>query len=375
MEMGSVFISRNLYMVKQWQKEMGRKPDEVFIIAEIGKNFIQTQEERPVSEYLENAKELIRAAHTAGADAVKFQTHEVEDEQLPLDVTSPHFTGSDRYSWVTRNTHATPLHEFWEPLKAYCDEIGIIFFSTPMSRKAANKLAQLDVPLWKVGSGDVQDYALLDKIAETPKPVIISSGMVSLAELDRVVAHIETCALPLAVLYCISHYPAPKEYFNLATITNLTERYPAATIGFSDHSLGDEISRAAIVCGARILEKHFSFSRDHWGADHKVSMTPDEFGNMVARIRSGDLIDPAPYLGDIHKELEGAHNTFRPYFNKTLVAGQDIAEGDLLTRENVYAMRPAIAGELPAAQYLDVLGKKTSRSLKKYEPIVQGDIV
>src|SRR3989338_5902082 len=100
----------------------------VFIAADIGKNFIQTEAERPVSEYLENAKALVRAAKEAGADAVKFQTHNVTDEQLAVEVISPHFKGSDRLSWVTRNTKATPLEEFWNPLKAYCDEIGIVFF-------------------------------------------------------------------------------------------------------------------------------------------------------------------------------------------------------------------------------------------------------
>ncbi|MEK7074704.1 MAG: N-acetylneuraminate synthase family protein, partial [Patescibacteria group bacterium] len=145
----------------------------IFIIAEIGKNFIQTQEERPVAEYLENAKVLVRAAKESGADAVKFQTHNVEDEQLNINVVSPHFKGADRYSWVTRNMNATPLDEFWRPLKAYCDEIGIIFHSTPMSRGAAHMLQQLDVPFWKVGSGDILDFVMLDYLASTKKPIII----------------------------------------------------------------------------------------------------------------------------------------------------------------------------------------------------------
>ena len=144
---------------------------ETFIIAEIGKNFIQTESERPVGEYLENAKVLVKAAKDAGAHAVKFQTHNVEDEQLNITVVSPHFKGADRYSWVTRNTNATPLETFWRPLKAYCDEIGIIFHSTPMSRGAAQILQQLDVLFWKVGSGDILDFVLLDYIAKTGKPI------------------------------------------------------------------------------------------------------------------------------------------------------------------------------------------------------------
>ena len=149
----------------------------VFFIAEIGKNFIQTEEERPVAEYLLNAKKLVKAAKEAGADAVKFQTHEVEDEQLNIDITSPHFKGADRYSWITRNMEATPIDTFWKPLKKYCDETGILFFSTPMSRKAAMKLQEVGVPFWKVGSGDAQDYVTLDFMFSTKKPIIISTGM------------------------------------------------------------------------------------------------------------------------------------------------------------------------------------------------------
>lgn len=344
----------------------------VFVIAEIGKNFIQTEDDRSVIEYLENAKALVKAAKEAGADAVKFQTHEVEDEVLDIDFTSPHFKAKDRYSWVTRNTEATPLDEFWKPLKAYCDEIGITFFSTPMSRKAAMKLERVGVPLWKVGSGDVQDYVLLDYLIATHKPIIISSGMVSLAELDAVIAYATGKGASLAVLYCISQYPAPADYFNLATICFLKEKYPGLSIGFSDHSLGDEVARAAVAAGAVIIEKHFSFARDLWGADHKVSMTPDEFAAMVRRIRANDLVDPTPYWGEPTKELEGAQNRFRPYFNKALMAGEDIPAGSTLTPDMVFAMRPiSLAGGLPSERYPEVLGRITSRALKKFDPITR----
>ena len=158
---------------------------ETFVIAEIGKNFIQTESERPVAEYLENAKVLVRAAKNAGADAVKFQTHNVEDEQLEISVVSPHFKGADRYSWVTRNTNATPLKTFWRPLKAYCDQIGIIFHSTPMSRGAAQILQQLDVPFWKVASSDILDFPMLDFMVHTGKTIIIPTGMSTLEDVDR----------------------------------------------------------------------------------------------------------------------------------------------------------------------------------------------
>lgn len=291
-----------------------------------------------------------------------------------MNIVSPHFKGSDRVSWITRNMNATPLEMFWKPLKRYCDEKEIIFFSTPMSRKAAYKLEEVGVPFWKVGSGDVQDYATLDFMIETGKPIVISSGMVSLRELDEVVKHISGRGSPLVVLYCVSHYPCPPEFFNLATIEYLTEKYPGVVIGFSDHSLGHEVPLAAVKLGALVLEKHFSLSRDLWGADHKVSLTPSEMRDMVEAIRAGLYrgSDHTPYYGDREKELEGADNMFRPYFNKALMAGTDIPEGAVITKEMVFAMRPKMyAGGLPAERFYDVVGKRAARGLKKYEPLTE----
>lgn len=359
-----------------WQRiESGN----VFIIAEIGKNFIQTEDERSVEEYLENAKALVKAAKEAGADAVKFQTHNAEDEQLNINVVSPHFKGADRYSWVTRNDRVTPLETFWKPLKAYCDEVGIIFFSTPMSRGAAQKLTQLNVALWKIGSGDVQDFVCLDYVCAQGKPIIISNGMVSLKELEEVVDFIVNIKRnqQLVILYCISKYPCPPEEFNLATIDYLQEHYPQCIIGFSDHSIGYEVDLAAVKLGAKVIEKHFSFDRGLWGSDHKVSMTPEEMRKMVAAIRSGAWhdIDAAKFYGEKFRELEGAHNQFRPYFNKSLMAGQNLAAGTILTPDMIYAMRPQMyAGGLSAQEYETAVGKKVSKDMKKYEPITRDTI-
>ncbi len=348
--------------------------ERVFIIAEIGKNFIQTEEEKPVTEYLENAKKLVDAAKDAGCDAVKFQTHEVEDEVLDIAFTSPHFKGKDRYSWVTRNTNATPLKEFWKPLKVHCDMRGITFFSTPMSRKAAQKLEKVGVPFWKVGSGDIFDYVLLDYLTGTEKPIIFSTGMTSLKELGGVIGYLSKKKLPLVVLYCISKYPAPKKSFNLATIEYLKEKYPAVTIGFSDHSLGYDVSLAAVALGARIIEKHFSFSRDLWGADHKVSITPTEMKGFVRLVRSGAYkkASTRAYYGTKDKELEGAGNQFRSYFHKSLIAGEDLPKGSIITKAAVFAMRPQMhAGGLGSHRLGEVVGRKIKHALKKYEPITE----
>lgn len=348
------------------------KEDGVYFIAEIGKNYIDTEAQQPVATYLEKACALVDAAVESGADAVKFQTHVVEDEVLNIDFTSPHFTGSDRYSWVSRNESSTPLADFWLPLKQHCDAKDITFFSTPMSRLAAQKLEQLDVAMWKVGSGDVQDYVLLDYLIATKKPIIISTGMVSLTELEEVVNRIYQQKVPLAILYCVSQYPCPLELFNLGTVEYLQEKYPSVQIGFSDHSTTHDATLAAVQLGAKVVEKHFSFSRDLWGSDHKASLTPIEFKEMVRLVKEKAYldVDASEFYGSKDKELEGANNKFRPFFNKGLVAGRDLVAGETITAADVFAMRPIKHIDGFSANKIDgVVGKKVSVTVKKYQPI------
>jgi sialic acid synthase SpsE len=439
----------------------------VFVIAEIGKNFIQTKEEKSVEEYLENAKKLVDAAAASGADAVKFQTHNVEDEQLNIDITSPHFKGVDRYSWVKRNSEATPVDKFWKPLKKYCDERRIIFFSTPMSRGAAKILnEEVGMDLWKIGSGDILDFVMLDYLRQTGKPIIISSGMSTLEEVGKAISFLKrdsSVYLPQAapkatraalrmtekiprpsatpfrkggieiaasktprndgiiLLHCVSKYPCPVEDLRLGTMEILEKKF-GLPIGFSDHSIGIESSLVAVAMGAKVIEKHFSLSREFWGSDHKVSMTPAELKQMVEGIRkiendpaerervlgtefagraigkiprsdnyrttpfkkggieivpiSSRILDKVgtasktPRNDESVKVLQEGEAVFRPLFRKSLMAARDIKAGEVITAEMLYAMRPQqYANGLPSEQYEDVIGKKISRDLKKFEPI------
>jgi sialic acid synthase SpsE len=353
-----------------------------FIIAEIGKNFIQTEEDRSVEEYLDNAKELVLRAKEAGADAVKFQTHYVHDEILNIKFTSPHFTekGSDRYSWVSRNTHATPFLEFWKPLKKFCDEQNIMFMSTPMSLGAAKRLNELSPKLWKVGSGDMLDFVTLDYLTKTKKPIIFSSGMSTLEETEKTINFLKSKgALPI-LLHCVSKYPCPPEELNLNTIKFYNEKFNIP-IGFSDHSLENNAAVAAVALGAKVIEKHFTLSRNLYGADHKVSQTPTEFKQLVSRIReiesnskkqreilSSELTKKS--LGTTEKILNNDEAVFRPLFRKSLMAGQNITAGTILTKEMIYAMRPQQhAGGLPSEEFLNIIGKTTKVSLKRFDPI------
>ncbi|MDP3646177.1 MAG: N-acetylneuraminate synthase family protein [bacterium] len=352
----------------------------VFIIAEAGKNFIQTEEEKTVEQYLKNAMQLVDEASRAGADAIKFQTHNVEDEQLNVSVTSPHFKGGDRYKWVTRNTNATPKNEFWVPLKRYCEKKGIIFFSTAMSRGATRILQDVGVDIWKVGSGDILDFVMLDEMRMSGKPIILSSGMSTMEEVKKSIAFLREKNKRVALMHCVSKYPCPPEDLNLRTIEYFKEKFEMP-IGFSDHSLGIESALAAVALGAQIIEKHFSMSRTLYGADHKVSLTPKEFRALVKGIRgmeknatkrrdvlASDHVQKS--MGTKTKILQDGEAVFRPLFRKSLMAGRDIPAGVRITRDFIFAMRPQqYAYGLPSEHYEEVLGRKTKSALKKYDPI------
>jgi N,N'-diacetyllegionaminate synthase len=364
------------------QKVIEKAKKGILIIVDAGKNFIQTEEEKSVEEYLNNAKKLVDAAVESGADIIKWQTHNVEDEQLKIKVVSPHFKGGERYSWVSRNTKATPVNEFWKPLKAYCEEKNILFMSTPMSRGAAYILEDLDVDFWKIGSGDILDFVMLDFIRNTDKPIFISSGMSTMDELEKSINFLREKNDQIFLFHCVSQYPCPVEDLHLGTIQFFKEKFDIP-IGFSDHSVGGiEQDLLAVAAGATILEKHFSFSRDLWGADHKVSMTPDELKELV--LEAKDLINNTEkkermLLSDFgqralegkNKILQDGESVFRPLFRKSLMAAKDIKSGTKITADMLFGMRPQkYAGGLPTEEYCNVLGKTLSKDIKKFDPIV-----
>ncbi len=351
-----------------------------FVVAEVGKGFIQTEEDQAPEVYLENAKELALLAKEAGADAVKFQTHTVEDEQANISVVAPHFKGVDRYNWVKRNTLATPVW-FWRELKKYCNEIGIVFFSTPMSRGAARLLnEEIGVDLWKVGSGDLLDFVMLDYLVSTGKPIIISAGMSTLEEVDLAVDFLKRRNAEFILMHCVSKYPCPPEELQLQTIGFFKNRYNVP-VGFSDHSIGVDSALAATVLGAKIIEKHFSLSRDLWGSDHKVAMTPAELKDLVLGIRNleNNTSKKEEYLnrdavkagmGQPVKILQEDEAQFRPFFRKTLVALCDIPAGVKITADMVGAMRPQahLAG-LASEKFEGVVDRMAKTGITRYQPI------
>lgn len=251
--------------------------EKIFVIAEAGKNFIVT--EKPgVAQCLDEARTLARYAKECGADAVKFQTHVAEDE-------APRRAKS-RHEWIKLNEDVTPLEEFWIPLKKYCDEIGILFMTSPMSIKAAEKINDL-VTVWKVGSGDTDNGELLEYMISTKKPIILSTGMSSKEEVDRAYQQLADAGADFALLQCTSLYPCPVNRLNLSVIKSYCIWYDCP-IGFSDHSQSVTVPVLAVRAGARIIEKHLTIDKTSIGPDHRCSLDVKEFRTMVSNVRQAE---------------------------------------------------------------------------------------
>jgi sialic acid synthase SpsE len=268
----------------------------IFIIAEAGKNFIY-KDPITIREALERAKALALRAKECGASAVKYQTHVFLDEQNKR--------SSKRNAWIIKNETLTPLDLFWIPLKEYCDEIGIEFMTTPMSMMAAVKINSL-VKRWKIGSADITDFELLSYLVSTKKPIIMSTGMSTLDQIDEAVKYLQKNKADFSLLHCVSIYPCPPESVNLLTIPFLATRY-GVPVGFSDHSLSLSIPVQAVKLGARVIEKHFTLDRDcPVGPDHKASLEPSEFAPMVLAINNTDT----RIFGEVGKFLLPEEKTY-----------------------------------------------------------------
>jgi sialic acid synthase SpsE len=267
-----------------------KKMSKVFFVAEAGKNFIDVEWKgtaipHPVEYYLENAKKLALAAKEAGADAVKFQTHVFDDEQ--------HLRSEARYEWIQFNESITPYHEFWKPLRAYCDEIGIEFMTTPMSKLAAQKVEDL-VKRWKVGSGNVTDHGLLKYLVSTGKPIILSTGMSTQKQITDALEILFPAWDRLTLLYCKSIYPCPLERVDFSMVGKMKERFKLP-VGFSDHTVEVTTPAKALVAGATIVEKHFTLDKNAVGPDHNFALTSEELAFSIKLLREYEQV-PEPII-------------------------------------------------------------------------------
>jgi len=313
---------------------------------------------------LDHALALVRAAKAAGADAVKLQTY--TPDTMTIDSAADYFALPAENTWAGRRLYELYEEAYtpWEwhgELKRAANDLGLDLFSTPFDDSAVDFLESLDVPAYKVASFEVVDLPLLRRIARTGKPVIMSTGMATLAEIDEAVRTLRQAGTrDLALLKCTSAYPAPAEEMNLATIPHLAGAF-GVPAGLSDHTLGSAVAVAAVALGACIVEKHFTLSRAEVGPDSAFSMEPQEFRAMADAVR---VVEKA--LGRVTYAVT-AHEASNAGLRRSLFVVADVKAGDRFTPANVRSIRP---GHGLAPRHLhDVLGRIATRDVARGTPL------
>lgn len=326
----------------------------VYIVAEMSANHNQS---------FEQAIRIIEAAKEAGADAIKIQTY--TPDTITIDCDNEYFRIKGTI-WDGRTLYDlygeayTPWD--WQPrLLEVANSVGIDLFSSPFDATAVDFLEDMHVPAYKVASFENVDIPLLRRIAATGKPVIMSTGMASLAEIDEAVQTLRVAgAEQVALLKCTSAYPSPAEAMNLRTIPHLAEAFDVP-VGLSDHTLAAAVPVAAVALGACIVEKHFALSRATAGPDSAFSLEPHEFKAMVDAVRT---VEKA--IGKVHygvNEREAASRAFR----RSLFVVQDMRAGDAFSEENVRSIRPAYG--LHTRHLSEVLGHTAKQDIKRGTPL------
>ena len=326
--------------------------NKVFIIAELSANH---------NNDYDLAVKTIEAMAEAGADAVKFQTY--TPDSLTLDVDNEYFGPRPTGLWKGMTLYEIyqkgSMPYEWQPqLKKIANDLGMVCFSTPFDFEGVDFMESMDMPIYKIASLEITDVNLIRYAAEKHKPMIISTGVATVEDIQLA---IDTCREAgnndITLLKCTTEYPAPLDRANLLTIPDMKERF-GVKVGVSDHTLGNIVPITAVALGAKVVEKHFILDRALGGLDSGFSLNKDEFAQMVKDIR---MTEEA--MGTVNYKLEGRGQTGR----RSLFVCKDIKEGDLFTLENVKSVRPA-AGLHP--KFLDsVLGKKALRNISAGTPL------
>lgn len=326
-----------------------------YIIAEVSANHHQN---------FERAIKTVEAAKAVGADAVKLQTY--TPDTLTIDCYNEYFQIGQGTIWSGRTLYDLYGEAYmpwdWQPkLSEVAAELGLDLFSTPFDGSAVEFLDQMDVPAYKIASFEIVDLALLQRIAQTGKPIIMSTGMATLAEIDEAVSVIRGAnKSQLSLLKCTSAYPAPPEEMNLRTIPHLATTFNVP-VGLSDHTLGVAVPLAAVTLGACIIEKHFTLSREVPGPDSAFSLEPEEFREMVESVR---VVEKA--LGEVSylvTEREASSRVFR----RSLFVVQDVRAGEMFTEANVRSIRPSYG--LHPRNRDKVIGRCASQDIERGTPL------
>jgi N-acetylneuraminate synthase len=325
-----------------------------FIIPEIGINHEGS---------FTKAKKMIKDAHTAGAECVKFQCHIIEDEMIPNEVIPANAKES---IWEIMKRCSLSENED-RKLKKYTEELGMIYLSTPFSRAAANRLEEMDVSAYKIGSGECNNYPLIKHIVSFAKPIILSTGMNDIKSIKKSVKILEESEISYALLHTTSMYPTPYDKVRLGAIEDLKRHFPNAVLGLSDHSIGNYTSFAAIPLGVSIIEKHFTSNKSWSGPDIQVSIDPNELKDLLIGSSA------------IHESLNG-HKTIlkdeKPTINfaySCVVSITNIKKDEIFSEKNIWVKRPG-TGKIKAENYKKIIGKKAKRGILKNTQLTWSDI-
>jgi len=310
-----------------------------------------------------NAIKLIETAAASGVDAVKFQTHIPGAETLPDAPMPSYFKGEPRFDYFKRTGFSI---DQWAGLKACCDHNGVMFLSSPFSEAAVKLLERIGVEQYKIPSGEVTNLPMLEVIAKTGKPILLSSGMSSWDELDQAVDVVLNHNQDLTILQCTSEYPCSYEHVGLNVMLEMAERYKK-DVGLSDHTLTNYASFAAVTLGAKVIEKHFTFSRNMYGSDAAHSLEPDELKDLVEGIRAIKSM----LATRVDKYQVKQFQEMKEIFEKSLVAEVDIAKGTTLTRDLVGIKKPGTG--ISAARLNEFLEKVLKENVEAGQILSEAD--
>ncbi|HMO08874.1 MAG TPA: N-acetylneuraminate synthase family protein [Paracoccaceae bacterium] len=326
------------------------------VIAEIGINH---------GGSLAVAREMVRLAAGAGCEMIKHQTHIIEDE-MTEEAKSIFPPNADVSIWDVMARCALTLEEEAE-LKRYTEALGMIWISTPFSRAAADFLETLEVPAYKIGSGEADNLPLIRHIARKGRPVILSTGMQTIDTLRASVAILDAAGIDYALLECTNLYPSPPEIVSLRGVTELREAFPRAVVGFSDHSIGPEMALASVALGASILERHYTDTRYRKGPDIINSMDPSELRHLIDRSREIWIAARNPKARSAPEE-----DVYR-FARGSVVADADLPEGHVIGEADIWARRPG-SGEIAAYDFDKVVGKRLKRAVTRNTQLRWGDL-
>ena len=313
------------------------------------------------------AHAYIDAVSKTGCDAIKFQTHIAEAESSIHEPFRVKFSKQDktRFDYWKRMEFTL---EQWKDIKAHCDDVGLEFISSPFSNAAVDLLEEVGVKRYKVGSGEINNFLLLNKIAQSGKPVILSSGMSSFAELDETTAFLNEKNVEFSILQCITSYPTKPEQFGLNVIQELKKRYEVP-IGFSDHSATIEACVAATAFGAEILEFHVVFDKEMFGPDVLSSLTMSETEQLVKAVKNIETALKNP----VDKSDNSQFEPLKQIFEKSLSVNKDLPKGHSITFNDLEAKKPKGFGIL-ASEFQSVIGKKLKKDMTKWDFLNEEDL-